>query len=90
MRYDLHSITVDGSKSISDITNLVSVENDLVIRSAKFGKQFIYFEVKSLEFTNATLETGIILQEGYKTGKQNEVEVKVEVMIIMYDVILLL
>jgi hypothetical protein len=45
--YDLHSITVDGRKSIPDITNLVLVEKDLVIRSSKFGKQFIYFEVKS-------------------------------------------
>jgi hypothetical protein len=60
---------VDGSKSISDITNLVLVENGLVIRSAKFEKQFIYFEVKSLELTNATLQAGTIQQEGYKTGK---------------------
>jgi hypothetical protein len=56
MRHDLHSITMDGSKSIPDITNLVLVEKGLVIRSSKFGKQFIYFEVKSLEFTNRMLQ----------------------------------
>jgi hypothetical protein len=48
---------------------LVLVENDPVIRSAKFGKQFIYFEVKSLELTNAMLEAGTIQQKGYRTGK---------------------
>jgi hypothetical protein len=47
---------MDGSKSIPDITNLVLVEKGLVIRSSKFGKQFIYFEVKSLEFTNRMLQ----------------------------------
>jgi hypothetical protein len=45
---------VDGSKSISDITNLVLVENCLVIRSAKFEKQFIYFEVTGINKCNAS------------------------------------
>jgi hypothetical protein len=61
---------VDGSKIIPDITNLVLVEKDLIIRSSKFGKQFIYFEVKSLEFTNGMLQVVTIQQEeGYKIGK---------------------
>jgi hypothetical protein len=47
---------VDGSKSIPHVTNLVLVEKDLVIRSSKFGKQFIYSEDKSLEFTNGILQ----------------------------------
>jgi hypothetical protein len=49
---------MDGSKSIPDITNLVLVEKDLVIRSSKFGKHFIYFEVKSVEFTKGMLQGG--------------------------------
>jgi hypothetical protein len=69
MRYDLHSITVDSSKSIPDITNLVLVEKDLVIRSSKFGKQFIYFEVKSQELKNGMFQPVTIQQEGYKIGK---------------------
>jgi hypothetical protein len=58
---------MDGSKSIPDITNLVLVEKGLVIRSSKFGKQFIYFDVKSLEFTNRMLQPVTIQkEEGYK------------------------